>query len=51
MEETVESVNPMDFDPSVSSLSGSVRSEHSSTEALLKISQDIGRILDRLMAP
>ena len=38
VEETVESVNPMDLDPSVSGPSGSARSEHVSTEALLKIS-------------
>ena len=51
MEETVESVNHMDLDPSVSSPSGSAISEHASTEALLKISQDIARVLDRLTAP
>ena len=38
VEETVESVNPMDLDPSVSGLSDLVRSEHVSIEALLKIS-------------
>ena len=41
MEGKVESVNPMDLDPSVSSPSDSTRSEHASTEALLKISQDM----------
>ena len=46
LEETTGSVNPMDLDPSVSSLSGSTRSEHASTEALLKISQDMERVLD-----
>ena len=46
MKETVESVNPMDIDPLVSSLSRSARSEHASTEALLKISQDMERVLD-----
>ena len=51
VEETVESVNPMDLDPSVSGLSGSVRSKHASTEVLLKISQDMVRVLDRLMTP
>ena len=51
VEETVESVNPMDLDSSVSSPSVSARSEHDSIEALLKISQDIARVLDRLMAP
>ena len=50
MEETAESVNPMDLDPSVSSSSGSAKSEHASTEALLKISQDKTRALDRLTA-
>ena len=38
VEETTESVNPMDLDPLVSSLFGSARSEHASIEALLKIS-------------
>ena len=51
MEITIESVNPMDLDPSVSGLSGSARSEHASIEALLKISQDMARVLDRLTAP
>ena len=46
MEETTESVNPMDLDPSISSPFGSTRSEHASTEALLKISQDMARVLD-----
>ena len=39
MEETAKSVNPMDLDPSVFGPSDSTRSEHVSTEALLKISQ------------
>ena len=51
VEETTESFNPMDLDPSVSSPFGSARSEHASTEALLKLSQDMTRILDRLTAP
>ena len=51
MEGTTESVNPTDLDPSVSGPSDSARSEHASTEALLKISQDMERVLDRLMAP
>ena len=51
MEETAVSVNPMDHDPSFSGLSGSTRSEHASTEASLKISQDMARVLDRLTAP
>ena len=38
LEETTKSVNPMDLDPSVSGPSDSARSEHASTEALLKIS-------------
>ena len=46
VEETTKSVNPMDLDPLVFSLSGSARSEHASTEALLKISQDMARVLD-----
>ena len=41
VEGTDESINPMDLDPS-----NSVRSEHASTEALLKISQDMARVLD-----
>ena len=51
VEETVESINPMDLDPSVFGPSNSARSEHMSTEALLKISQDMARVLDRLMTP
>ena len=54
VEETVESVNPMDLDPSVSSSSELARGEHDvsimSTELLIKISQDMTRVLDRLMA-
>ena len=46
MERTIESVNPSVFGPS-----GSDRSDHVSTEALVKISQDMERILDRLIAP
>ena len=46
MEETTESVNPMDLDPSVSSPSDSTRSKNVSIEALLKISQDMARVLD-----
>ena len=44
--ETNERVNPMDLDPSVSSPSDSARSEHMSTEVLLKFSQDLARVLD-----
>ena len=43
VEGTVESVIPY-----VSGPSGSDRSEHDSTEALVKISQDMARVLDRL---
>ena len=50
MERTTKSFNLMDLDPSVSSLSDSARSEHASTEALVKISQDMTRVLDRLTA-
>ena len=46
MEEIDESVNPMDLDPSVPGPSRSARSEHVSTEALLKMSQDMARVLD-----
>ena len=51
VEEIAESVNPMDLDPSVSGPSDLARSEHVSTEALLKISQDMARVLDPLIAP
>ena len=51
VEETTESVNPMDLDPLVSSLSWSSRSEHMSTGVLLKISQDMARVLDGLKTP
>ena len=43
MEEIAKSVNPMDLDPLVYGPSGSARSDHASTEALLKISQDMAR--------
>ena len=48
MEEIAESVNPMDLDPSVSDPSNKARSEHALTETLLKIYQDMARVLDRL---
>ena len=48
VEETVESVNPMDLNPSISGPYGSDRSDHVSIEALVKISQDMARVLDRL---
>ena len=51
VKDIAENVNPMDLDPSVSGLSGSARSDHASTEALLKISQDMARVLDILMNP
>ena len=38
----------MDLDPSVSSMSEPARGEHVSIEALLKISQDMARVLDQL---
>ena len=41
MEGTTESVNPSVFG----------RSDHVSTKALVKISQDMARVLDRLTAP
>ena len=51
VEKTIESVNPMDLDPSVSNPSDSAKSEHVLIEALLKISQDMARVLNRLTAP
>ena len=48
MEETVERVNPMDLDPSVSCPFDPARSEHVSTKALLKIYHNKARVLDRL---
>ena len=41
----------MDLGPSVFDPFGSARSEHASTEALVKISQDMARVLNRLTAP
>ena len=46
VEGKTESVNP-----SVSSPSGSDRSDHMSIEVLVKISQDMARVLDRITAP
>ena len=40
----------MGLDPSVSDPSNSARSEHVSIETLLKISQDMARVLDQLTA-
>ena len=51
MEGIAKSVNPMDLDPSDSGPSDFVRSEHASIESLLKISQDMARVLDRLTTP
>ena len=51
VEETTERVNPMDLDTSVSSPSDSARSKHVSIENLLKISQDMTRVLDQIMTP
>ena len=51
IEETAESVNPMDLDPFVSGPSDSARSEHALIKALLKISQHMASVLDRLTAP
>ena len=49
VDETAESVNPLD--QSASSPSDSTTNEYASTEALVKISQDMARVLDRLTAP
>ena len=49
VDETVESVNPLD--QSASGLSESTINENASTEVLIKISQDMARVLDRLTAP
>ena len=49
VDETVESVNPLDqsaFGPS-----DSMTNEYASTKELVKISQDMARVLDRLTAP
>ena len=49
VDETAESVNPLDL--SVSGPSESTMNENASTEALVKVSQDMARVLDRLTAP
>ena len=46
VDETAESVNPLD--PSASGPSESTMNENASTEALVKVSQDMARVLDRL---
>ena len=47
--ETAESVNPLD--QSAFSPPDSIKNEYTSTEALVKISQDMARVLDQLTAP
>ena len=42
VDETTESVNPLD--PSTSGLSESTMNENASTEALVKVSQDMARV-------
>ena len=49
VDETVESVNPLD--QFASSPLESTINENASTEALIKISQDMERVLDRLTTP
>ena len=49
IDETTESVNPLDH--SASGPFDSTINEYASTKALVKISQDMARVLDRLMAP
>ena len=49
VEETAGSVNPLD--QSASGPSDSTTNENASTKALIKISQDMARVLDRLTAP
>ena len=49
IDETAESVNPLDL--SASDPSESTMNENASTEALIKVSQDMARVLDRLTAP
>ena len=48
VDETAESVNPLDL--SASGPSESTMNENASTEALIKVSQDMARVLDRLTA-
>ena len=49
IDETAESVNPLD--QSASSPSDSTTNAYASIEALVKISQDMARVLDRLTVP
>ena len=55
VEKSVESVNPKDQGPSAPGPSEPAKGEHDvpvvSTEVLFKISQDMARVSDRLMAP
>ena len=46
VDEIAESVNPLD--QSASGTSNSTTNKYASTEALVKISQDMARVLDRL---
>ena len=49
VDETAESVNHLD--QYISGPSNSTKNEYASTEALVKISQDMAKVLDRLTAP
>ena len=49
VDETAESVNPLD--QYASGPSDSTTNEYASTKALVNISQDMARVLDRLTAP
>ena len=49
LDETAKSVNPLD--QSASGPSNSTTNEYASNEALVKISQDMVRVLDQLTAP
>ena len=49
IDEMAENVNPLD--QSASGPSESMINENASTKALIKISQDMARVLDRLTAP
>ena len=49
VDETTESVNPLD--QSSFGSSESMINEYASTETLIKMSQDMARVLDRLTAP
>ena len=49
VDETAESVNPLDL--STSGPSESTINENASTEAVIKVSRDMARVLDRLTAP